>query len=108
MLKQNALVTQNGYLVALVEGQGVGFTSKQDGLLLSGQWSIPARSTQTLWLKLPYDFQAVNRAGLLTIAGSALLQQAEQSWQTIWSKGIQIQLPEKELEDFFYSSFAYV
>jgi len=105
---QNALVTHNGYLVAFVEGQGVSFASKHNGLTLDGQWSIPARSTLTLWLKLPYDFRAANRAELPDISGPALLEQAEQSWQTIWSKGIHIQLPEKELEDFFYSSFAYV
>jgi hypothetical protein len=106
--EQNTLVTQNGYLVALVEGHGVSFAPKRNGLTLDARWLIPAGSRQTLWLKLPYDFQVVNRGELPNLAGSALLQQAEQSWQTIWSKGIQIQLPEKELEDFFYSSFAYV
>jgi hypothetical protein len=105
---QNALVTQNGYVVTLVEGQGVSFASKENGLLLSGNWSISARSTQTLWLKLPHDFQVSNRADVPDTSGPALLQQAEQSWQTLWDKGIHIQLPEKELVDFFYSSFAYV
>lgn len=103
-----ALVTRNGYLVVLAGNDGANFLPRRNGLVLSGRWSIPAGSTKTLWLKLPYDFQAADRSAIAGSSGTALLEQAEQSWQAIWNKGIRINLPQKELEDFFYSSFAYV
>jgi hypothetical protein len=105
--RESALITHNGYMVVATEDNGAEFASKENGLVLACRWTIPARSTADLWLKRPYDF-APSRSRLSFKSGPALLEEAEQSWQAIWKKGIRISLPQKELEDFFYSSFAYV
>lgn len=105
---EGALVTRDGYVVVLAGDEGIHFVPQHSGLVLGTDWQIPADSTQTIWLKLPYDFEAANRSSLTNSSGPELLAQAEQSWQEIWKKGIHISLPQKEIEDFFYSSFAYV
>jgi hypothetical protein len=104
----DSLVTRNGYLVAIAQGQGIAFTSKRNGLVLAGNWSIPAGLTLTLWLKLPYDSPAERKTHIADLDGPALLLAAQREWEQIWSQGIRISLPQKEIEDFFYSSFAYV
>ena len=103
----NALVTRNGYVVVIAP-DGPRFHATQHALALGADWSIPAGSTQTLWLKLPYDFPLSNASSIASYSGPDLLQAAEEAWDRIWNKGIQVSLPQKELEDFFYSSFAYV
>jgi hypothetical protein len=69
---------------------------------------VPANSTQSLWLKAPYDLLASGDSGIVREPGESLLARAQESWQAIWAKGPQIHLPERALEDFFYSSFAFV
>jgi hypothetical protein len=104
--RQNALVTRDGYEIVLVEGDAVACSSKASGLTLACRWAVPANSTRTLWLKVPYDLPAAKESSIRGDSGETLLNRARESWQALWAKGPQIHLPQKELEDFFYSSFA--
>jgi hypothetical protein len=97
-----ALLTHDGNIVVSVEGESLTFSSKENGLVLLCRWTIQPHSTQALWLKRPYE-----SASLLP-SGTELLERAKQLWQRIWSEGLRIELPQKELNDFFYSSIAYV
>ncbi len=106
--RQNALVTRDGYEIVLVEGDGIECASKAAGLTLACRWSVPANSTRTLWLKVPYDLPAAKESAIRGDSGEALLNRSRDQWQALWAKGPQIHLPQKELEDFFYSSFAFV
>jgi len=36
------------------------------------------------------------------------LEAAEGSWKTLWNRGLRLELPVRELEDFYYASMAYV
>lgn len=102
------LATRDGYLVALGESDAGNFSSDAQGLALVWRVTIPAHSSRALVLKRPYHFLAKNRALLAGVPASRLLDGALESWQKFWSHGIKIDLPEKEIEDFFYSSLAYV
>jgi hypothetical protein len=109
----NSLVTENGYEIVTVDAgsdqsKQVMFDAANHGLTLQIHWNIPAGTTATLWLKLPKDAHDSTTAEWATASGRALLTQAQNLWNTIWSRGIQFELPEKELDDFFYSSLAYV
>jgi hypothetical protein len=105
---QNTLVTRDGYEIVLVQPATPACVSKSNGLTLACRWTVPAGSTQTLWLKVPYDLPATKESAVDGDRGETLLARAQDSWQAIWAKGLQIHLPQKALEDFFYSSFAYV
>src|ERR1017187_3414668 len=106
--RQNTLVTRDGYEIVLVQPSTTACVPKTGGLTLACRWTVPANSTQTLWLMVPYDLGAANQSAINGETGDTLLARAQGSWQAIWAKGPQIHLPEKTLEDFFYSSFAYV
>jgi hypothetical protein len=106
--RQNALVTRDGYEIVLVQGDAAECSSKASGLTLSCRWTVPANSTRTLWLKVPYDLPVANESSIRGDSGESLLNRARESWQALWAKAPQIHLPQKELEDFFYSSFAFV
>lgn len=103
-----ALATQDGYLVALGESEAGRFSPDAHDLVLVWRVTIPARSSEALVLKRPYNFLEKNRTSLARVPAARLLNQAVESWQRFWSRGIKIDLPEKEIEDFFYSSLAYV
>ena len=105
---QRALVSRDGYEIVLAEGGPVECSSKDSALTLACRWDVPANSTRTVWLKVPYDLPAAKANSIRQDSGEALLSRARESWQTLWAKGPQIHLPQKELEDFFYSSFAFV
>jgi hypothetical protein len=105
---QNALVTRDGYEIVLVEGDAVECSSQASGLTLACRWAVPANSTRTLWLKVPYDLPVAKESSIRGDSGETLLSRARESWQALWAKGPQIHLPQKELKDFFYSSFALV
>jgi len=106
--RRNALVTRDGYEIVFVEGDGVECTSGASDLTLGCRWTVPANSTRELWLKVPCDLPATREDAIRGESGDSLLARAQESWQALWAKGPQIHLPQKELEDFFYSSFAYV
>jgi hypothetical protein len=95
------LVTRDSRLIA--EIQGGACSARSNGLELACRWTAPANSAAVFWLKSPHDGKAV-RDG----SGDALLDEARNVWNTIWTKGPQLHLPNRELEDFFYSSAAYV
>jgi hypothetical protein len=107
--RQNALDTRDGYEIVLVEGDGVECAAaKASDLTLACRWAVPAHSAATLWLKVPYDLPAAKESSITGDKGEILLGRAQESWQALWANAPQIQLPQKELADFFYSSFAYV
>ncbi|MGB6200140.1 MAG: hypothetical protein WBF35_11375 [Candidatus Acidiferrales bacterium] len=112
-VKENSLVTENGYEIVTVDvgndqSKQVTFDAADHGLTLRARWNIPAATTAILWLKLPKDARSSTTAAWTTTSGPALLADSQNTWDTIWSRGIHFELPEKELNDFFYSSLAYV
>jgi len=112
-VRGNSLVTENGYEIVTVDAdedalKQVAFSTSDHGLTLQIHWNIPDGTTATLWLKLPKDAKYSNTADWSKASGPALLAESKNIWDTIWSRGIQLELPEKELDDFFYSSLAYV
>ena len=112
-VRDNSLVTENGYEIATVDAdkdalKQIAFSTADHGLTLQIHWNIPAGATETLWLKLPKDSKYSRTADWTKVSGPALLAESQRMWDAIWSKGIQFELPEKELDDFFYSSLAYV
>jgi len=106
--RQNTLVTRDGYEIVLVQPAAATCVPKTNGLTLACRWAVPANGIQTLWLKVPYDLPVANESVIDGDSGETLLARAQDSWQAIWAKGPRIHLPQKALEDFFYSSFAYV
>ena len=106
--RADALVTRDGYEIVFAEGDGVECSPGASDLTLVCRWTVPAHSTRTLWLRVPYDLRASGDSAIRGESGDALLGRARESWRAIWAQGPQIHLPQKELEDFFYSSSAYV
>jgi hypothetical protein len=106
--RQSTLVTRDGFEIVLVQPAAAACVPKINGLTLACRWTVPANSTQTLWLKVPYDLPSANEPAIDSETGEALLARARDSWQAIWAKGPQIHLPLKALENFFYSTIAYV
>ena len=97
---QDSLTTRDGYKIAVVSGA----VCRPGGdLLLACRWSVPANGSATVWVKAPYDGKADR-----TASGESLLRQAQDGWKAVWAKMPLLQLPNRELEDFFYSSAAYV
>jgi hypothetical protein len=104
-----ALVTRGGEDVALVlDGGGANLTQEDAGLALDVRLSVPAHGEKTLWLELPYEWPAARNAELSHADGDALLQMAVAQWDGLWARGTQMDFPQKELNDFYYSSLAYV
>ena len=103
-----ALATRDGYLVALAQVQSGSFSATHQNLLLDYRTNVPAHSAVTLWLKRPYSLWATDQASLAAVSGPSLLQQAVQSWETFWASGTKIELPERQILDFYDSSLAYV
>jgi hypothetical protein len=102
------LATHDGHLVVLAEGEGGEPGAEMGGLVLTYRLVVPGTSSRVLWLKRPYDFLEKDKGLISGSAGSELLESAEQSWGEFWSRGVKIELPEKEIEDFYYSSLAYL
>jgi hypothetical protein len=102
------LATRDGYLVALGKAQSGAFAALKQNLLLDYKTDVPARSTATLWLKRPYSLLAKESASIAAVSGSDLLKQSVQSWEAFWANGTQISLPEREIQDFYDSSLAYI
>jgi hypothetical protein len=106
------LATRDGKLLAVVEpSSGVARQSTEtEGLTLVEQRQVPARSSITLWIKLPYEFPVTEARALTAADSRTLLAGARQAWETLWSQGTQINLPakEEELSDFYQASVAYI
>jgi len=104
----SALATRDGYLVALAQSEAGTFSSAIGGLQLDYRAALPAHSSITLWVKRPYDFLTKNQSLITSLQGDRLLDGAENFWRGFWTSGMRIDLPEKEIVDFYDSSLAYV
>ena len=106
------LATRDGNLLAVVEPTGgiAAQSTADDGLTLVEQYSVPASGTITFWIKLPYEQPDSEKQIVPADDGPALLSDARELWDRLWSQGTQIRLPagEKELSDFYQASVAYI
>jgi hypothetical protein len=105
-VRGSSLIARDGFEVVAAQPPGGQIVSRQDGLVLTVRWRVPPRSTARFWLKVPYDLKSENDSVVRGADGDALLRQAQESWQALWAKAPQLRLPNRELEDFFYSSLA--
>ncbi len=105
----HALVTRSGVDVTLVAGAaGATITPEAGGLELDLRVSVPAHGSKTLWLEDPYEWPAARNAELSHASGEALLNDAVGQWNGLWAGATQIDFPQRQLSDFYYSSIAYV
>lgn len=103
------LITRGGEDVALVlDAAGATQSAEDNGLTLALRINIPAHGEKTLWLELPYEWPSTRNAELSRASGSELLQMATAQWDGFWAHAAQIDFPQRELSDFYYSSLAYV
>ncbi|MGH9598954.1 MAG: hypothetical protein ACRD27_03770 [Terracidiphilus sp.] len=104
-----ALITRAGEDVGLVrDTDGAALTPAANGLALDAHLSVPAHGQKTLWLEEPYEWPAARNAELSHASGAALLGKAVGQWDVLWARATQIDFPQRELSDFYYSSIAYV
>jgi len=104
-----SLVTRSGEDVALVKDEaGAAFSTEDDGLTLALRVSVPAHGEKTLWIDLPYEWQAARNGELSQENGEVLLAHAVAQWDDLWARGTKVEFPQQELSDFYYSSIAYV
>ena len=105
----HSLVTRDGFDVALVaDTAGANVTSEANGLELDLQVTVPAHGEKTLWIEDPYEWPAARNAELSQESGEALLAKAVSQWDGLWARATQIEFPQRQLSDFYYSSIAYV
>jgi hypothetical protein len=106
------LATHDGNLLAAVEpADGLAQqSSTENRLTLAQKRIVPAHSSITFWVKLPYDSSDAQKPAVPAGSGQALLENARHAWETLWSQGAQIELParEHELADFYQASVAYI
>jgi hypothetical protein len=103
------LITHAGEDVALVTGTaGAAVTSEANGLELDLRVSVPAHGEKTLWIEEPYEYPAARNGELSHAPGATLLNDAVAQWDGLWSHATQINFPQRQLSDFYYSSIAYV
>jgi len=103
------LATKSGEDVALVkEAAGAAISAEDDGLTLTLRVSVPAHGEKTLWVELPYEWPAERNGELSQESGEALLTKAVAQWDDLWAMGTKVEFPQAELNDFYYSSIAYV
>lgn len=104
-----ALVAHNGEdVVLLADAGGAVLKAEDSGLTLALHVGVPAHGEMILWLELPYEWPATRNAELSKAGGDALLMMAVAQWQGLWAHATQIEFPQRELSDFYYSSLAYV
>ncbi|MDE3061872.1 MAG: hypothetical protein KGJ51_02320 [Acidobacteriota bacterium] len=95
--------------VALVtETDGASVRSEDHGLTLALRVTLSAHATKTLSVEVPYEWPAARNAELSQADSALLLQQAVAQWDGLWARATKIDLPQRELSDFYYSSLAYV
>lgn len=105
----HGLITRSGVDVSLVtDTAGAEVSSEDNGLALILRLSIPARGAKTLWIEDPYEWPAARNAELSHAGGETLLNDAVSQWNGLWARATQIDFPQRELSDFYYSSVAYV
>ena len=105
----NNLITRAGGDVALVtETAGAAVTNEADGLELDLRVTVPAHGEKTIWIEEPYEYPASRNAELSHASGATLLKDAAAQWDGLWAHATQIELPQRQLSDFYYSSVAYV
>lgn len=103
------LITNSGEDVALVKNAADAVASGEDnGLTLALRVSVPAHGEKTLWIELPYEWQAARNGDLSQDNGEELLARAVAQWDDLWAHGTRVEFPQTELSDFYYSSIAYV
>lgn len=103
------LITLAGEDVALVaDTAGAAVTSEANGLELDLRISVPAHEEKTLWIEEPYEYPAARNAELSHASGPTLLSDAVGQWNGLWARATQINFPQRQLSDFYYSSVAYV
>lgn len=104
-----SLVTRSGEDVALVtDAAGAAQSTEDQGLTLTLRVSVPAHREKTLWMELPYEWQAARNGELSHEDGETLLKKAVAQWDDLWARGTKVEFPQQELSDFYYSSIAYV
>ncbi len=104
-----ALITRSGVDVSLVTGAaGAQVSSRENGLALILRLRVPAHGVKTLWLEDPYEWPAARNAELSQASGKALLSDAAGQWNGLWARATQIDFPQRQMSDFYYSSIAYV
>jgi hypothetical protein len=104
-----SLVTRSGEDVVLVtDAAGAAIATEDHGLTLTLRLSVPAHGEKTLWMELPYEWQAARNGELSHEDGETLLKKAAAQWDDLWARGTKVEFPQRELSDFYYSSIAYV
>jgi hypothetical protein len=105
----HTLENGSGEDVALVtDTAGATVTAEDNGLTLALGLSVPAQGDKTIWIELPYEWPVERNAQLSRDAGETLLAKATAQWDGLWAHGSNVEFPQKELTDFYYSSIAYV
>lgn len=105
----SALITGAGEDIALVtETDGAMIGSEANGLALVLHVSVPGNSSKTISLRLPYEWRAARNAEISKLGSAQLLTKATAQWDNLWSHAAHIDYPQRELNDFYYSSIAYV
>jgi hypothetical protein len=95
--------------VALVtEADDAAIRSEDHGLTLALRVTLPAHATKALSVELPYEWPAARNAELSQADSATLLRQAVAQWDGLWARATKIDLPQREMSDFYYSSLAYV
>jgi len=103
------LITHAGEDVALVtDTAGATVTSEANGLELNLRVSVPAHGTKTMWLEEPYEWPAAENGDLSHANGETLLSDAVGQWDGLWARATQIDFPQRQISNFYYSSVAYV
>jgi hypothetical protein len=95
--------------VALVtEAAGATVAAEDNGLTLALHLSIPAQDKKSITVELPYEWPVARNNELSHGSGQSLLAEAVAQWDALWIPAAHIDIPQKELSDFYYSSIAYV
>jgi len=95
--------------VALVtDTAGANMAPMDNGLTLELWVVVEPHHAKTVWIELPYEWQVARNGELSHESGDVLLAKAVAQWDGLWARGAKIEFPQKELNDFYYSSVAYV
>lgn len=95
-------------VVLVHDTAGAAAAAEDNGLTLALRLSIPARGSKSIWIELPYEWPVARNSELSREGGESLLAKAVAQWDGLWALGAKVDFPQKELNDFYYSSVAYV